>query len=177
MFSPKTSTLEDPDIKNLVQKYPVIAGSARNSNLNETLSDRKNDKNFDFVLGPKAVIRQFTGQDDVDETQCGNSVLLKKCIDAITKNIDRIDRESKSHYKEMLTRMVAQDIRDQELKKTMEVLKELESQVPSRLPTDFNTKMAELREQCQIAEQVAMEYHTGRFDFSKLKGMSLKKKK
>ena len=56
----------------------------------------------------------------------GNSVLLKKCIDAITKNIDRIDRESKLYYKEMITQMVTQDIRDIELKKTIEVLKELE---------------------------------------------------
>ena len=56
----------------------------------------------------------------------GNSVLLKKCIDAITKNIDRIDRESKLYYKEMITQMVTQDLRDIELKKTIEVLKELE---------------------------------------------------
>ena len=57
----------------------------------------------------------------------GNSVLLKKCIDVMTKNIDRIDRESKAFYKEMITKMVTQDIRDIELKKTIEVLKELES--------------------------------------------------
>ena len=46
----------------------------------------------------------------------------------------------------MMIKMVTQDLRDQELKKTIEVLKELEYQVPSKLPQEFDNMMSEIRE-------------------------------
>ena len=74
--------------------------------MNEALSDKRNDKKLNYILGPAAVVKQINNCSFANENQMGNSVLLKKCIDAITKNIDRIDRESKLYYKEMITQMV-----------------------------------------------------------------------
>lgn len=132
-------------------------------------------------MGPNHVLKQVGaasfGSPKQAEAAATNPVLLRKCIESLNKNIDRIDRESQKYYKEMMIKMVTQDLRDQELKKTIEVLKELEYQVPSKLPQEFDNMMSEIREQNAIATQVAHEYHSGRFDFSKLQGMKLKKKK
>ena len=46
-----------------------------------------------------------------------NSALVKKCLEAFMRNIDRIDKSNKEYYKEMLTKMVCQDIRDDEIRK------------------------------------------------------------
>jgi hypothetical protein len=139
-FAGKTSKMSDPDIKQLVNKYPRN-GYKGNSSLNETLSDKRNGKKLDYILGPSAVLKQVNNASfsttENQENQMGNSVLLHKCIDAMTKNIDRIDRASQKYYKEMITKMVTQDIRDIELKKTIEVLKELDEQAPSKLPYEY----------------------------------------
>ena len=56
-FVGKTSRLSDPDIKQLITKYPVMEGFERNSSLNDTISNSKNDKLLNYILGPSAVIK------------------------------------------------------------------------------------------------------------------------
>jgi hypothetical protein len=90
----------------MIKRYPVKENGTRNVSLNEALSDKRNDKKLHYILGPAAVVKQVNNVTFANENQMGNSVLLHKCIDAITKNIDRIDRESKQYYKEMITKMV-----------------------------------------------------------------------
>ena len=46
----------------------------------------------------------------------------KKCIEVLTRNIDRMRTSNKEYYQDMLTRMVSQDIRDEELMKIVELL-------------------------------------------------------
>jgi hypothetical protein len=42
---------------------------------------------------------------------------------------------------------------------------------------EYENKMSEMRENAAIAEQVAHEYHSGKFDITKIGGMKFKKKK
>jgi hypothetical protein len=46
IFSGKTSRLSDPDIKEMLTKYPVKENYGTINSINDTLSDKKNDNIF-----------------------------------------------------------------------------------------------------------------------------------
>ena len=55
-----------------------------------------------------------------------SSAIIKNQIDALTNNIDRIESNNRAYHKEMLTKMLQQDIRDVELNRITDLLKEID---------------------------------------------------
>eukprot|EP00356_Strombidium_inclinatum_P001808 CAMPEP_0170512514 /NCGR_PEP_ID=MMETSP0208-20121228/66892_1 /TAXON_ID=197538 /ORGANISM="Strombidium inclinatum, Strain S3" /LENGTH=76 /DNA_ID=CAMNT_0010796153 /DNA_START=1785 /DNA_END=2012 /DNA_ORIENTATION=- len=51
---------------------------------------------------------------------------MRKQLDFLSKNIDRLGRESKDFYRDFLTTLVTQNFRDQELNKISDNLKEID---------------------------------------------------
>ena len=52
-------------------------------------------------------------------------------------NIDRMERKNKKYYQEMITKMVTQNIRDDEMLKLADNLKEINYSEPDQLLTLF----------------------------------------
>ena len=52
--------------------------------------------------------------------------LLQKALGNLTRNIDKIELQSKQYYKNMMTKLVLQNLRDAELVKLSEAFKEID---------------------------------------------------
>lgn len=93
----KTPRVSDPDIMDRIRKYPVIKPDPVIA-----------PKSTDFVLGLKHVTNLG---DQID------SSVLKKCLTALTSNIDRASLKNKKFYDEMIAKWVTQDLRHEEIKR------------------------------------------------------------
>ena len=56
--------------------------------------------------------------------------MLKKCIEAITRNIDLMERENKEYYQGLMTKIATQEIRDYELDKIIDLIKDVDYAEP-----------------------------------------------
>ena len=56
-FTGNTSRMSDPDIRNLILKYPPKETGKEMLSLNETISNSRNDKKLKYIFGPIAVVK------------------------------------------------------------------------------------------------------------------------
>jgi len=66
--------------------------------------------------------------------------MYRKAFENMIHNIDRMDKNSKQDYQEMITKMVQQNIRDDELSKLVESLQEIGYAEPEQIMTLFKHK-------------------------------------
>lgn len=103
MFTSKTPRLGDPEIKQLLAKFPLgdevmqdVPSSTNKSSRGEQGTGKK-----DYSLG----LREVLGKKPEEANGIPLQTLMN-CIETINKNCDNIDRKSQEYYKEMLTKMV-----------------------------------------------------------------------
>lgn len=104
-----------------------------------------------------------------------SSEVIKRCIEAMSRNIDNMNRKSAQFYHKLMTKRVIEEIREEELKKVIEVLRNID-QAPEQLYQVIGYRMKEKNEETLAAAEVAKEYHMGKFD-PKLVARNNKKKK
>lgn len=83
--------------------------------------------------------------------------------------IDFMERKNKPYYQELLTKMVQQNIRDEELLKLTDALKEIDYSEPDQLMTLFDYHDQNMIEKTKTALDVAKEYKEGKLDPYKFK--------
>ena len=107
--------------------------------------------------------------------------MFKKAVENIIRNIDIMGRQKKEFYQDMFTKMVQQDVRDEELKKLHDFMKEVDYAEPGRIFPLYENRMNELQELEVIAQEVAKEYKEGKTDPNntnfRLKKKGIKRKK
>ena len=95
---------------------------------------------------------------------------LKKKLDFLSKNIDRINRESKEFYRTFLTGLVSQNLRDSELNKISENLKEIDFAEPDSLAGMYEYRLKDENDKVLVSMEVTREYREGKIDPRKGQG-------
>ena len=132
-FISATPSIKHDEIRNLISKYPKFKKGG------EKQSKASNLTNEYFILGLSHLSKK-EGAGSID------SKVLKKCLHALTANIDRQKRQNPKFYNEMFTKLVTQDIRQAEISKIIDLLKELEETAPVNLKTHFDYRMNDIQE-------------------------------
>ena len=88
-----------------------------------------------------------------------------------------MERKNSSFYKEMLTKMVTQNIRDEQMLKLADALKEIDYSEPEQIISMFEYHNNDANERTMIALDVAKEYREGKLDPHKVKMNKASKKK
>jgi len=92
---------------------------------------------------------------------------LRKKLDFLSKNLDLIDQDSKKFYRNYLTKMVSQNIRDIELKKITDNLKEIDFAEAEAIPGMFEYRFKDEQDRILVSMEVAKEYKEGKNDPNK----------
>lgn len=173
-FKDKTPRLRDPEIKDLLLKYPTQPtsdkGSEGSDKESETSLQKSKPPKFDknsidpVYIAVNAPVKQ------------GRVKLIRKAIDTITRNIDMMDIKSKEEYKEMITRWVKMDLREKEIKKIADVLKDIDYAEPDQLGALYEYRTNDFNEKIKIAVDVAREYKEGKLDPQKFESKTKKRK-
>ena len=117
----------DSDVKALINKYPL-------EETLETIEDEKKDEDSPSMknLKKKVVFNEnntdptYIAINSPTKDKTVKKQLLQKALGNLTRNIDKIELSSKSYYKNMMTKLVLQNLRDAELVKLSEAFKEID---------------------------------------------------
>ena len=163
-FKGKTNKVYDDDIKTLISKYPL-------EETLETLEDDKKETD-DSPRGKKK--KECFNENSTDPTYIAihsptkdktvKKQLLQKALGNLTRNIDKIELSSKQYYKNMMTKLVLQNLRDAELVKLSEAFKEIDYADIDQLQNLFEYRNKDQIEKIRGQVDVAKEYHEGKLD-------------
>lgn len=131
----KTPSLKDNDIKDLINKYPL-----RHVNVSKNSETEPEITQVDYSMGIRSVINTLSAQektdnkdddsnkaDDVDTlSKPVGSKIIRQCLETLTRNIDRLTHDEKENQKEYMVTLVQNDIRNVELNKMMDLVKEID---------------------------------------------------
>lgn len=166
MFAGPTPKLKDPDIRELISKYPVGDDHVRGEDEPEGAHDEKrSDMNkskqpFDEnSTDPTYIAINSPTTDKAERKQ-----LMHRAIGNLTRNIDKMEAQSKAYYKDMMTKMVVQNLRDAELLKLAEAFKEIDYADAEQLQNLFEYRSKDQVEKIRGQVDVAKEYHEGKLD-------------
>ena len=142
-FKGTTPSVNDSDIKDLVRKYPLHDAKYLDSANIDDGEDSKLVKPQDFIFGIKEGLKKIGNasynvsktniklEDSDNEPKKSDepvsSKILKKALEMITRNIDRLGRENTNFYNNMMVKMVKQDIRDEEILKIINLMKDIDN--------------------------------------------------
>lgn len=128
----KTPSLKDSDIKELISKYPVKHHQVNADELGEGAK-------IDYSLGLKSVVNAINAienkdkpkddesqKDEGDQKKVPGTKVIKQCLETLTRNIDRIRKEEKENQKDFMVTLVQNEIRNIELNKMMDLMKEVD---------------------------------------------------
>lgn len=65
---------------------------------------------------------------------------IRRELDFLASNIDKMDQQSKSFYRDMVTKLVKQNFRDVELQRIIEKLREIDFAEPEAILAMFEFK-------------------------------------
>ena len=94
---------------------------------------------------------------------------MRKSIEKLIKAIDHTEKISKDYYKEMLTKFVMQQIKNQQIQKLTETFKEIDFVEPGQLINYFGYKTNDQNEQIRQIIEVIKEYREGKNDPNRFK--------
>jgi len=108
VFAGATPKLRDPDIRGLISKYPVGEEHVRGDEDQEAAQDDRGSEGvkarpkFDETsTDPTYIAINSPTTDKAERKQ-----LMQRAIGNLTRNIDKMEAQSKAYYKEMMTKMV-----------------------------------------------------------------------
>jgi hypothetical protein len=88
-----------------------------------------------------------------------------------------MERQSKAHYKDLLTKLVIQNFRDEELGKITEAVRELEFAGAEAIPNLYKHRARDEAEKQQVVLDVTREHQEGKLDPTKFMTRSKHKRK
>eukprot|EP00347_Sterkiella_histriomuscorum_P009720 403340139 len=143
-FKDKTPSLQDDNIKLLIQKYPTHSNIA---NVNEYLKNIKSKNLLKNSYSEQAVIDR-------------QSKKLHKIMN-LCKNIEDQQRKEQldTEYKQLI-----QQVKHQEFTQTLSFIHELDSAHPDIIPLLYQYKVNDLNDNIVLAQEVAKEYQSGKAD-------------
>ena len=138
---------------------------------------------IDFSLGLKNVITTLShdehshGKDDDSEQQkeeddplqkAVGTKVIRHCLESLTRNIDRLIREEKEFEKDYWVKLVQDDMRQQEIKKMMDLLKEVDFAEGEQVAGSFNYREKDKIKNIRESVDVANDFFDGKYDPKKL---------
>ena len=141
------------------------------------------DNITDYMYGPRKAlekIRRRKGEViDPEKDLLADGVssnILRLCIEAMSRNANHMGEESAKFQKRLMQKRVTEQIRHDELKKTIEILREVD-QEPGLVKQQVEYKLGEKNDEIRAQVVVANEYHSGKFDPKKATNQKARKKK
>lgn len=117
-------------------------------------------------------------EEDAVSKPVGTKV-IKSCLENLTRNIDRLIREDQEYEQDYMVKLVQDDLRQQEIKKMMDLLKEVDFAEGEQISGSFNYREKDKIKNIRESVVVAQEFFDGKYDPKKLdmrKKMKKKKK-
>ena len=94
----------------------------------------------------------------------GRGKLIRRAIDNITKNIDQLELKSREEYKDMYTKFVKLDLRETQLNRISELLKDIDYAEPVQIPALYEYRNRDEQDKIKIALESAKEHKEGKLD-------------
>lgn len=123
-FSVPVPTVNDPDIKQMIKQYPLGIKDEEQNELDFSQTFKR-ERLFGEDPNDPVIIALKAKNSDPEKKK-----LHKKAFESMIMKIDFMERKNKTYYQELLTKMVQQNIRDDELLKLTDALKEIDYSEP-----------------------------------------------
>lgn len=76
--------------------------------------------------------------------------------------------QSKKYYRDLMTKMVLQNFRDEELLKIQEFIKEIDFAEVDSMPGLYELKIIDEKERLKVIKEVTKDHHEGKLDPGKM---------
>lgn len=152
----KTPSVKDSDIQELIGKYPL----KQQQNLQGEKHNMKELQKLDYSLGIKHVLESISNSDQnslnktkisfhdqdsqtgksgsLEKSQKVNTKVIRMCLETLTRNIDRLANQAEESQKEFLVQLVQNDLRNAEMNKMIDLMKEIDFTEGEQIKGAFN---------------------------------------